>query len=538
MDGDDMELSHAELAGFMRHGTGSRASDRWLYAILAIIHSYDHEGLWMIASPDVTRFAIRCIDFMKARDTVSRAVCAFSLGVSDRESAQREGKWLETCGGTVRNALDILVRFAMTRHDVTGPLCADDGHDMMDGVISVLNRVKSDPRKRSGYIIPVLARHMIIPVLLHAGDPADDVFDAISAGYSVQYSMWIDNPSSFIKNYQIPPMTPGLDYDGPHCGPRLAAMWADFDILEEEALSPSMASPIQMLVTAMPGAADMGIQAAMDTIIGMEPDDLNGVISCTDKTMVQGTFPPMDWDTYRLAMGPGTRILERLWLKGCQDEMMDGYGHVSPTVDRECHTWISRMVIQGGGGFGKMIDFHDMRGLDMSDSAFVAGCAISPATPDPTLTIDVIRAYADPGWYKGCGDPVLEDAACSAIMQGRNHHDTVECMRDVAIHMHDARLLSSSWIMERLTDRMRDLITDWDSMNFRRIMPDSGIVFLDMDDLRLFFESLENGIPETFSMETLVASSRLFKAMDPMPSDAHGVAVTLNCFDAVSVIAI
>ena len=545
MDGDDMELSYAEFAGFMRHGTGSRASDRWLYAILAIIHAYDDEGLWTIVPPDGGLGDIRGIhgiDLMKARNTVSRAVCAFSLGVSGRGSAQCEGKRLETGGGTMRNALDTLIRFAMTRHDVTGPLCADDGHDMMDGIISVLNRVESDPKRQSRYIIPILARHMIIPVLLHAGDSADDVFDAISAGYSVQCSMWIDGSGS-IEDYHIPPMTPCLDYDGPHCGPRLAAMWADFDVLEEEAWAPSMAAPIQMLVTAMPGAADMGIPAAMDTIIGMESDDINEVIHGADKGLAVGTFPPMDWDTYRLAMRSGARVLKRLWLQGCLDEAMDGYGCASPTADPDEHTWISRMR-QGNAVIKKMGDLRGMRGMDMSDSAFVTGCAISPATPDPTLTIDVIRACADPGWYMGCGDPVLEDVACSAIMQGQGRRNTVECMRYAAIHMHDARLLSASWIMDGVADRMRDLIPDGDGMipspgtNFHRIMLDSGIVFLDMDDLRLFFESLENDIPETFAMETLVASSRRFKAMDPIPSDAHGVAVTLDWINAVSVITV
>ena len=525
-------LSDRERSRFVSEGTGSDASDRWLHAIMGLFW-VGFQRPWSLDTPE----GRRDITGDGWRRDAATMVNAFA-GSVDLENGI-PGECAESCGEPmIVNAMDTIIRFAMTRHDVTGPLCGGAGPDaarMMERTIKsnagacVRERVK--PINTT--VIKGLVEHMLLPVIVRAGSCADDVFDAISAGYMMR-EQYIGFGITSTRH----PLSSCIPYEGPHCGPRLAAMWADGDAINAMYRVSPLAS-MAMTVTSMPGAADIGIPAAVQRICDMDPDyHVPGVL---DKGINIGygilamSLSVMSWDSY--LMLSRNRFKSASWLQfvSCIDEdrmVDDGATGMdsSRCADPDRNGTWTRFI--SGFPAGNNPKDPAERNLSMSDSAFILeNEAHGTHDADPTLAWDLLRAVMYPRRYPGCGIPRM-DAVAGCHRNAMYCEIRIGSILDAAIQMHDGDMLAAYEMDKRVELGMWHEIYGDEQYDVTQSADDDRdhdadkLFFLDLDSLELFFRSISRGMPEMFAMETLLGSIRSFNGGDRMPPDAHGIITT------------
>lgn len=530
-------LNEDERSRFIAGATGSDDSDRWLHAVLRMAITWGGDGWTRIKCDTGTARGRRRICDPSSRVVMKQLV----TGISSQR--QLTGVFMSEEDPMIVNAMDTLIRFAMTRHDVIGPLCSDpDAAGMMEDTIDVAERHGGKTyggNHDGGTALTELACHMILPVIIHAYDPAEDVFDAISAGYDVSA---LRQPSDYSNSRMLSSCIP---YEGPHCGPRLAAMWADKDAIEGVLCAETAVTPVSMLITSMPGAADIGIPKALERIRSMQPDHVaSGVIpkGAGDDGICDSSLPPMDWDTYRLAMKDGAAAVAGLQLCEFTDEenlltapeakkAMDGIACGTGS------TW-SEFSTMPEDDRRTPFQMCVTRNPSMSDMAFMVRHHHG-SEADPRLSWDLLRAAMYPQRYLGCGIPRMEAVAGCAL----THVPYMPCgsgdiaIRDAAIQLHDDGMLSAADLIGRIMARMKSMIPEYDDAITEVMMAglarqgtvdrdrdDDKVVFLPLEAVERFLLMLSNGLPEHFAMETLTASVRTFRCGGTMEQGIHGIA--------------
>lgn len=534
-------LSDGERSRFISEGTGSDASDRWLHAIMGLF-GIGFKRPWSLDTPK----GRRDITGDRWRRDAATMVNAFAGLVDMENGIPKECE--ESCGEPMLvNAMDTIIRFAMTRHDVTGPLCGGAGPDaalMMERTIesdvaySVRERI--EPVSAPG--IKALVRHMLLPVIVHAGDPADDVFDAISAGYMMREEYFEFDVKSTRHH-----LSSCIPYEGPHCGPRLAAMWADEDAIRATWRDSLFGTGLMaMTITSMPDAAEIGIPAAVQRICDLDPDyHVPGVL---DKGInvgygiLNGSISVMGWDSYLTLSKNRFKSAAFLQFANCVDEDRmvgdgsTGTGSVHRAAPDRNGTW-TRFI----SGFPTGDDPHESmkRSLSMSDSAFILENRTHGGRgADPVLAWDLLQAVMYPQRYLGCGIPRI-DAVAGCQGNAMYNGIRMRSILDAAIQMHDGDMIAAYDMDSRIELGMWREIYGGDMYDVTQSADDARdhdadeLFLLDLDSLEGFFQSIHSGMPEPFALETLLGSIRSFSCGDRMPPDAHGI-ITTKPYDSKS----
>ena len=543
-------LNEDERSRFITGGTGSEDSDRWLHAILRMAIAWsggDRDPMDYDMGTGRGRMRICGPHSRAAMERIVDGVS--SEGQSTGVFPMSEGDPM------IVNSMDTLIRFAMTRHDVTGPLCAGpDAALMMEDTINEAERRRGRDydRKHDGdLILTELACHMILPVIIHADDPAEDVFDAISAGYAVSA---FRQPSDY---GHVQALSSCMQYEGPHCGPRLAAMWAGGDAIKGVLYAETAVTPVSMLITSMPGAADIGIPEALRMILSMQPEHAaSGVIpkGAGDDGICDSSLPPMDWDTYRLAMKDGAASVAGLQLCEFIDEnSLLTAQEVKATTDdaasRPGLTW-SEFATMTDDDRRKPSRRYSTRSPSMSDMAFMVRHHHG-SEADPRLSWDLLRAAMYPQRYLGCGIPRMEAVAGCALTRAPYmlYGLGTSAIRDAAIQLHDDGMMSVADLVGRIMARMKNMIPEYDdAMNevmmaglarqgtVDRDRDDDRVMFLPLESVEGFLRMLSDGIPERFAMETLTASVLTFRCGERIEPGIHGIAFIVPYPDSASMI--
>ena len=306
-------LTDSEKARFLKYGTGSDSSCKWLSGILLLIRNYYRAPSCMIG--------LRLLDM---EDRVDREflldgrfrLLASEILAFEEWASQKQIRSKSITGSIMRMepmtaySADTLIRFAMDRHDATDMLCSDRIGNPVGTMIASIESVDENRKAPKGTTLannsissPYMIRHMAIPVATHPFSSLQGIVNAVC--YGCHGNGRVDQSKVSVSPgpdaLSLAPLSGTMEYSGPDCNPRLMSRMLD----RREFSALAFGDETETIVS-MPGVETMGLHAAVSRTIGMlSPLGAYMPLSFANPHGISWRLPVTDYETMSRSVNNG-----------------------------------------------------------------------------------------------------------------------------------------------------------------------------------------------------------------------------------------